>query len=188
MTEALVRQGIQRWTAQLVAPEYLGAHVSAPVNHQTGRTISLDFRAATAFFGDFGIEWDLASASEPDLDRVAGWIELYKRHRQLLHSGRMVRVDSAEDAVWVHGVVAADRSRALASYVQLDELVHDPPPLRFPGLEPQRRYTARAVTPDAASTWRGDGMRVSGATLAEVGLPAPPRWPVTVLIVELTAD
>ncbi len=100
----------------------------------------------------------------------------------------MVRVDSAEDAVWVHGVVAPDRTRALAAYVQLDELVHDPPPLRFPGLDPQRRYTARVVGPDDATTWRGEGMRLSGATLAEVGLPAPPRWPVTVLIVELTAD
>ena len=38
MTDALARQAIQRWTAQLVPPEYLGAHVAAPVNHQTGRT------------------------------------------------------------------------------------------------------------------------------------------------------
>ena len=45
MTDALARQHIQRWTAQLVAPEYLGAHVSSPVAHQTGRTLPLDFRA-----------------------------------------------------------------------------------------------------------------------------------------------
>ena len=30
MTDALARQHIQRWTAQLVAPEYLGAHASVP--------------------------------------------------------------------------------------------------------------------------------------------------------------
>ncbi len=188
MTDALARQGIQRWTAQLVSPEYLGAHVSAPVNHQTGRAISLDFRVATAFFGDLGIEWDLASASESDLERLAAWIERYKQHRELLHSGRMVRVDSAEDAVWVHGVVAPDHSRAVVAYVQLDELVHDPPPLLFPGLDPRRRYTARAVGPEATTRWRGEGMRLSGAALAEVGLPAPAREPVTALIVELTAD
>ena len=29
MTDALARQSIQRWTGQLVPPEYLGAHVSA---------------------------------------------------------------------------------------------------------------------------------------------------------------
>src|SRR5262249_25981988 len=47
-TDALARQAIQRWTAQLVAPEYLGAHVSSPRSHHTGRTLPLDFRAATA--------------------------------------------------------------------------------------------------------------------------------------------
>ncbi len=39
MTDALARQQIQRWSAQLVAPEYLGAHVSSPVSHTTGRTL-----------------------------------------------------------------------------------------------------------------------------------------------------
>src|SRR5581483_1213800 len=66
LTDALARQHIQRWTTQLVAPEYLGAHVSAPTSHQTGRTFSLDFRAATAFFGAFGIEWDLTAADEAE--------------------------------------------------------------------------------------------------------------------------
>ncbi len=32
MTDALARQQIQRWTVQLVAPELIGAHVSAPVS------------------------------------------------------------------------------------------------------------------------------------------------------------
>jgi alpha-galactosidase len=38
-----------------VPPEYHGAHVSAPVNHYTGRQLSLDFRAATAFFGSLAL-------------------------------------------------------------------------------------------------------------------------------------
>ena len=63
MTDALARQSIQRWTTQLVAPEYVGAHVSATTTHTTHRTLSLDFRAATALFGAFGIEWDLTEAS-----------------------------------------------------------------------------------------------------------------------------
>lgn len=44
MTDAVARQQIQRWTSQLVAPEYLGAHVSAPVSHQTRRQLSLATR------------------------------------------------------------------------------------------------------------------------------------------------
>ena len=70
MTDALARQQIQRWTTQLVAPELVGAHVSSPVSHTTGRHLSLDFRAATALFCSFGIEWDLTEADDDDLDRL----------------------------------------------------------------------------------------------------------------------
>ncbi|MDQ6938514.1 MAG: alpha-galactosidase, partial [Actinomycetota bacterium] len=185
MTDALSRQSIQRWTAQLVAPEYLGAHISAPVNHQTGRTLSLDFRAATAFFGDLGVEWDISAATAAERARLAEWIALYKRHRRLLHSGRIVRFDSAEPAIWTYGVIAADRGEAVLAYVQLEEFVRDPLPWRVPGLDPDRRYTARLIVAaeDPTGTgyrrppWRGDGLTLSGSVLAAFGLPAPPRHP-----------
>ncbi len=114
MTDALARQQIQRWTTQLVAPEYLGAHVSSPTSHTTGRTLDLDFRCATALFGAFGIEWDLTEASEHDLDRVADWVARHQALRPLLHTGRVVRPESSDPAVLLHGVVAADRSRGAA--------------------------------------------------------------------------
>ena len=56
MTDALARQSIQRWTGLLVPPEYLGAHVAAPLSHQTGRYMPLSLRCATALFGHLGIE------------------------------------------------------------------------------------------------------------------------------------
>ena len=62
MTDALARQSIQRWTGQLVPPEYLGAHVSAPFSHQTGRYMPMSLRCATALFGHFGIEADITQA------------------------------------------------------------------------------------------------------------------------------
>src|SRR6185503_15340131 len=145
--DALSRQQIQRWTGQLVPPEYLGAHVSAPVNHQTGRQFSLDFRAGTAFFGDLGVEWDISQASPAERARLAEWIALYKKHRLLLHGGRTFRVDTGNDAYWIHGVLAADRSEAVLAYVQLDEAVPEPVPFRVPGLDPTRRYLACQITP-----------------------------------------
>jgi alpha-galactosidase len=195
MTDALSRQLIQRWTGQLVPPEYLGAHVSAPVNHQTGRTLSLDFRVATAFFGDLGLEWDITGATAAERGRLAEWIGLYKQHRPLLHGGRMVRVDSSEAAQLIHGVLADDRSAAVMAYVQLDEAGHDPVPFQVPGLDPARRYLARQITPlDRADNpglpgdrWRGEGLELTGAVLAEIGLPAPQRWPQSVLLVHLQA-
>ncbi len=148
MTDALARQPIQRWTGQLLPPEYLGTHVSAPVSHQTGRYLPLPLRCATALFGHLGIEWDLTQASPAELAQLADWIGLYKQHRALIHSGRMVRLDTAGDAAWLYGVIAADQSAALMCYVQLDEPRSDQPvAMRVPGLDPLRRYRASEVTP-----------------------------------------
>ena len=121
MTDALSRQCIQRWTVQNIAPEYLGAHISQPTSQQTGRTYSVAFRAATAVFHSFGIEWDITKASDADLQELASWIVWYKANRDFLHSGRFVRLDVADPAVLAHGVVAADGSRALIAHVQYEE-------------------------------------------------------------------
>ena len=112
MTDALARQAIQRWTGQLVPPEYCGAHVSAPVSHQTGRTLPLAMRAATALFGHFGIEWDLTTASPADLAELGGWIRLYQRHRALIHSGTVLRLDADGGPPGGGPAVAAPRGAA----------------------------------------------------------------------------
>jgi alpha-galactosidase len=195
MTDALARQPIQRWTGQLVPPEYLGAHVSAPFSHQTGRYMPLSLRCGTALFGHFGIEWDIARASEAELAELAAWIRLYKQHRALLHAGRAVRIDMPDDTAWVHGVVAADRSAALMSYVQLDEPRNDQPAaLRVPGLDPARRYRVTDVTPGQRRPRRPGlaeagipGMEVSGAALAQIGLAIPAQRALTALIVLIEA-
>ena len=193
MTDALARQRIQRWTGQLVPPEYLGAHVSAPRNHQTGRQLSLDFRAATAFFGSFGIEWDITTATPAELARLAEWIAAYKRHRALLHTGRVFRIDMAQEQLYVHGVVAADGQAAIAAYVQLDETEHEPPPLIVPGLDPNRRYRTRQLLPATADhhsnrPWRGEGRSYTGSVIGRVGIPAPGGAPETVTVIQLLAE
>ena len=195
MTDALARQSIQRWTGQLVPPEYLGAHVSAPFSHQTGRYMPMSLRGATALPGHFGIEWDLTEASDDDLAELADWISLYKRHRALIHAGRMVRIDTPDDTAWMYGVVAAHRSAALMSYVQLDEPVNDQPAaLRVPGLDPQRRYRVTDVTPGprlprrtGLTDARVADIEASGAALAEIGLAIPPQRTLAALIILIEA-
>jgi alpha-galactosidase len=125
MIDALARQPIQRWTGQLVPPEYLGTHVSAPFSHQTGRYMPLALRCATALFGHFGIEWDLTKASQQDLTELAEWITLYKRHRDLIHSGHVIRLETPDDTAWIYGVISADQSTALMCYAQLDDPTTD---------------------------------------------------------------
>src|SRR4029450_651009 len=89
--DALERQHIQRWTQLLLPPELVGTHVGPPRSHTTGRTHDLAFRVATALFGHFAIEWEIASASEEEQQARAQAIACYKRLRPLLHGGRVVR-------------------------------------------------------------------------------------------------
>jgi alpha-galactosidase len=197
MTDAIARQHIQRWTGQLVAPEYLGAHVSAPTSHQTGRTLPLDFRAATAFFLAFGIEWDLTQATEDELKELAAWCELHKRFRPLLHTGAAVRIATSDPAVIAHGVIADDRDSALLCHVQLDESQHNRGSvLRMDGLHPEKSYQARWVGPVdnrslSMSPLLGplgptDGAPVTGRQVTDLGLWMPRRPPQTAQLIHLT--
>lgn len=196
MTDALARQHIQRWTAQLIAPEYLGAHVSSPVAHQTGRALSLDFRAATAMFGAFGVEWDLSTASEDELSALAEWIDLHKRFRPLLHTGRVVRPESPDPAVLLHGVVSADGTEALIAHVQLDESASNRGVVvRVPGVTATASHRLSWVGPvRAAAVSRSvalpadgptGGQHVRGDVLSARGFWVPRRRPETVTLVHV---
>jgi alpha-galactosidase len=195
MTDALARQAIQRWTGQLVPPEYLGAHVSAAFSHQTGRYMPMSLRGATALFGHFGIEADITAMGEEDLAELAAWIDLYKRHRDLIHSGRMVRVGTPDDSAWIYGVIAPGASAALMNYVQLGEPRSDQPvALRVPGLDPERRYRLTDVTPGQRRPPLGvpplppvRDIEASGAALAEIGLAVTPQRPLTPLLLLIEA-
>ena len=197
MTDALARQQIQRWTTQLVAPEYVGAHISAPTSHTTGRTFTLAFRAASALFGAFGIEWDLTTATEEDLVELADWVARHQRFRPLLHTGRVVRPESSDPTVLLHGIVAADRGEALVAHVQLDESAHNRGVIvRVPGLDPDASYqlawegpvdhlhvSMSSPLPESGPT---DGVDVIGRSLGTRGFWIPRRRPETVTLVHLT--
>ena len=64
----------------------------------------LSFRAATAIFGHFGIEWDLSAATAQELAQLKEWVSFYKANRKLLMGGDLVRVDcpdpQASAAFW----------------------------------------------------------------------------------------
>ena len=192
--DALERQRIQRWTGLLLPPELLGSHVGAPEAHTTGRTHTLGFRAGTALFGHFGIEWDLTSASEEDRAALAEWIALYKRLRPLLHEGTVVRGDHEDPALWVHGVVAQDRSRAVYALAQVATSVQSPPGrVALPGLAPEARYRVTPLPPGdrlrgAASNtlaWWGEGVTLPGVVLGDLGVRAPIQHPERLVLLQV---
>jgi alpha-galactosidase len=181
--DPLERQQIQLWTSTLVPLEYLGGHVGAATAHITGRTSDLSFRLATALFGSAGIEWDLTSATTHEREILASWVARYKALRPLLHTGTVVRADGDDPAQHLHGVVSADGSTGIYALVALRAAQSAlPAPMRFPGLDPARRYTVRPLSvgppprtvQNAAPAWLGAGeVSLPGHVLAEVGLPAP---------------
>ncbi|UVJ38112.1 alpha-galactosidase [Arthrobacter sp. CJ23] len=170
------RQTMLRWTTQLLPPEYMGSHIASGRSHTTGRQHDLAFRAGTAIFGHLGIEWDLAHASNEELDSLRRWITFYKQERQLLLSGDLVRMDSPDSNVMVHGVLSKDRSNAIFAAAALDSLYPDPAArLKLRGLDPDATYRVEPVftgpTPSGLlpPQWWGqptaDGVVVEPSTL-----------------------
>lgn len=199
--DALDRQLIQRWTGQLVPPELIGAHVARPQSTTTGRTHSLAFRAGTALFGHFGIEWDISEIDETERQGLARWLEIYKTWRPLLHSGQVVRADMDDDCQLLHGVVARDQSVGLYALVGMRQSASGVPGrIRFPGLAPDRLYRIDLVdSPDFVGHWRnvrwlrdlhgGTGSpTISGELLSTVGLPAPSLQPESLVLFEVTCS
>jgi len=195
--DPLERQQIQRWTSQLIPPELVGSHVGAPRAHTTGRTHDLSFRAGTALFGSFGIEWNLATASDLERKDLASWVALYKEVRELVHTGEVVRVPQHDPSFAVHGVVAHDRSEALFALVQLTSPETSVPgAVRLPGLHPARRYHVRVQPPGGLPDhsrgitpppWTAEGVTLPGSALAHTGLRAPALFPEQLLLLRVRA-
>ena len=191
--EALERNYIQRWTGIAIPPELLGTHIGPPKSHTTGRVHNLSFRAITALFGHAGIEWDITKADPQERILLREWIDYYKMNRDLLHSGNVVRVQQSDDAIWVHGVVAIDKSKAIFSVAHLAAVgASKPPLLQFAGLNPAAKYEIRIVQPaglaetiqNQTPTW-ASGKVVSGELILNHGLRGEKIQPENAYLIEM---
>ena len=195
--DPLERQQIQRWTAQLLPPELVGSHVGAPTAHTTGRTHDVAFRAGTALFGSFGIEWDLGTATVAERAELASWVALYRDVRELVHTGEVVRAPQHDPSFAVHGVVAPDRSDALFALVQLTTPETSVPgAVRLPGLDPARRYRVQLQPPGGlpahvrerrSPPWAVEGVTLPGSALGAAGLRAPALFPEQLVLIRVRA-
>ncbi len=194
--DALERQNNQRWTMQVIPPELLGTHIGPNPSHQTGRTHNLSFRATTALFGHAGIEWDISNLSQEEISTLKSWADFYKKNRKLLHNGKNVRIDYPDDSGFLYGVVSADKSHALFSYVQLrTSIAVHPPVIILRELDPLRQYKVSAVFPAGMPEmmvvtpppWitAKNPLTISGSALMEIGLPTPILRPENALLIEL---
>ncbi|WP_244857702.1 alpha-galactosidase [Agromyces archimandritae] len=187
--DPLERLDIMRWTAQLLPLELLGSHIGSTRARTTGRTASLDFRAVGAYFGHYGIEWDLTAAGPEELDRLAEWVRRFRADRELLFTGRLHRRDLADGSARLLGVVAPDGRRAR---YQLAVVTRSPlAPLgraALPGLDADRRYRVRAVGEAAglvAPEWMPEGLATTGRLLGTAGIAIPQMFTEQALLLEV---
>ena len=196
--DALERQTIQRWTGIAIPPELLGTHIGPRPGNQNRRVTEINFRAITALFGHAGIEWDITKATAAEIEVIKSWTALYKAKRGLLHSGKAIRVDHPDQNSYVYGVVAQDKSEALFAIAARDMSESTFPAIaRFPGLDADRLYRVKALQDAgvAATMQRGypawmeksEGITLSGAELAKIGLRPPILPPENAILIEITA-
>jgi alpha-galactosidase len=190
--DALERQYIQRYTQFVIPPEMLGSHIGPTQSHTTHRTHELSFRATTALFGHAGLEWDLTETTPEQREVLKTWSAYYKANRDLLHNGKMIRVEQPDESAFVHGVVAQDKSRAIFALVALQGMpASTPNSLRLEGLDPTASYRVKMVEPAGPAHQIGrqspkwlDGVVLTGAALSMVGLRSPILAPENAILIE----
>lgn len=192
-TDAFERLEIQHGASQFVPPELLGAHIAASPNHQTGRRLTLSFRALVALAYHLGVELNPLTLDAEEKQELERWIALHKSLRPLLHAaGKQFRLPPL-DGRYVWG--AGDANRIVAFVAQGPQMVGEqPPPVLLP------------VSGDGAGKWRVKAMhpadpefiRISDGqqrllngeltfsldTLRHVGLPLPMLRPESGLVLE----
>lgn len=164
-TDAVERIRIQYGTSMIYPPFAMGSHVSECPNQQTGRTVSIDTRAALAYFGTFGYELDLNEISEEEQEAVRRQVKYYQEHGLVSAHGDYYRLTNPEREreCGAFMSVSQDKKEAVVGYVQRVSgankgIIY----LRLKGLEEQTKYEILEL-----------GIKLSGAALMYAGLPMP---------------
>lgn len=194
--DARERQRIQYGYSLLLPPEIMGSHISDNPSHTTGRSHQLGYRLITAMFGHMGLEMNVSNFNEEEKQEVASAVALYKKHRQLLHTGDSYRLDSDDQALQGYGVVSVDKTQAIFSATTLvlqEQMLL--PALRLSGLDEQQDYQLRFWIPKGALGPRNtesllekeNGGIFSGQMLQQLGVQLPIMNPDSAVLLMLTA-
>lgn len=193
------RLQIERWTRMLVPPELIGSHLGAERSHTTSRRTDLSFRLIVALTADAGIEWDLQEADDDELEIIARWGAVYRELRELIHSGRVVNADLADESTVLTGIVAQDGGRALHTWARLTtSAAGQSGRVRFPGLDAGARYRVRirdefgaarrhqSADPDwISAALAPEGVTLPGSVLGIAGVPLPTLAPQQAMLFDL---
>jgi alpha-galactosidase len=189
--DALDRLRIQKGFSMFFPAEVMGAHIGPGVCHITGRVLSLEIRAGVALFGHMGIEANLLEMDDDQTRTLKAGVALHKKHRQLIHSGNLVRLNTQSNENGF-GIVAQDGGEALFSYAQLDSLSHSVGGrLKFIGLDSDCLYEVSIVWPREPKSYSTsildviNGSVISGEALTNAGIQLPIMHPASLLVFHL---
>lgn len=190
--DALERQTIQRGMSYFFPPEVMGAHIGPAECHSTNRRHAINMRGVTALGGHMGVELDPVKESQEEKHAFAHYIQLHKKYRHLLHSGRAFRIDPADHNQHIYGVT--NDSEMLITVCQLAMPNHAlPAPLRVSCADEQARYEVQIVEMPETSfqlmkqrpKWLGQTLQLSGDNLKQIGVTLPILDPESALIIHL---
>ncbi len=180
--DAASRTGMQRGFLAFMPPEIMGCHVGASPSHATGRVQSLDFRAAIAMQGHFGVELDPGALTEDDRAALRGWTGFYKEWRGLIHSGAVHLGEGNDGIVWQ---AQGRDGEWLLWVIRTDAATHtQEQPICLPFAEGRDweisllKFAGNRATlaPQTASGWSQSGhkpLTFGGEWLASAGLAIP---------------
>jgi alpha-galactosidase len=189
--DALDRLSIQRGCSFFFPAEVMGSHVGPRDCHITGRHIKMEMRAAVAFFGHMGMEMDPRELTEEEQKLLSQAVALHKKHRQLIHSGELIRLDSDGDSI-NFGLVNQEKSKGLFAYNSVKETQRTTPPkFRFSGIDATKTYQLSLIWPIIAHEYSPsvlsivEGQAFTGEVLMQFGMQLPVLFPQSSLIFEL---
>lgn len=143
-----------------------------------GRDVPLRFKAHCAMCGALGVGTDLNRAEKSVLDELAGYVALYKRHRDTIQLGELYRLSSLEQSPIQLVQYQREESGVVFAFLRGGSLGRHFYPCRLRGLGKDTVY--RCV-------WEGHTVEKSGAYLMEHGLTLELHGDYASLLITLEA-
>lgn len=142
-TDPVERLAIQNGLYALYPQSTVGAHVSAAPHGSTLRNTPMSTRSNTAFFGVFGVEFDLDDMKQVDETELKETIAYYKTHRKTFQFGTLSRNRAGEEGA-LSWQVTGDRETLCGLFHRLVPAGPELEWLSVNGLDPETVYSVEA--------------------------------------------
>lgn len=181
---------MQWGTSYFYPSNAMAQHVSASPNHQTGRRLPLKFRFDVAMSGRLGMEIQPKNMTDDEKTFARKSIESYKDIRSIVQLGNLYRLVSPYDRKGMASLMYTndEQTKAVFFAYKIEHFVNQVMPrIRLAGLDPQKTYKLREVTP-TGKPCSLDGKLISGSVLMNTGIAVPLWQEYSSVVLELTAE